>query len=79
MRQSSLFKLSLGIILTTFGLSSCDSSKLDLDLRNNNYDTSRAAQAVLEKRPKPDNRGIISYPNYQVAIARFGDTLTSIG
>jgi LysM repeat protein len=78
MSQSFLFKSSLGIMLATFGLSSCDTSNLDLDLRNNNYDTSLAAQAVLGKRPMPDNRGIISYPNYQVAIARFGDTLKSI-
>ena len=78
MGPSSLIKSSLGIMLATFGLSSCDTSNLDLDLRNNNYDTSRAAKAVLEKRPQPDDRGIISYPNYQVAIARFGDTLTKM-
>jgi LysM repeat protein len=78
MRQIDIFKSSVGIILATFGLISCDTSGLDLDLRNNNYDTSRAAQAVLEKRPKPDNRGIISYPNYQVAIARLGDSLQTM-
>ena len=29
-------------------------------------------------RPEPDNRGIISYPNYQVALAQSGDTLSSL-
>ena len=79
MRQSSIFYISLGILLATFGLSSCDTSNLDLDLRKNNFSTSSAVRAVLEKRRKPDDRGVISYPNYQVAIARFGDTLTSMG
>lgn len=78
MRQAGIFKSNVAIILTTFGLISCDTSGMDLDLRNNNYDTSRAAQAVLKKRPKPDNRGLISYPNYQVAIARLGDSLKTM-
>ena len=29
-------------------------------------------------RPAPDQRGVISYPGYQVAIARQGDTVASI-
>ena len=29
-------------------------------------------------RPEPDNRGVISYPNYQVAVARRGDTLEDV-
>ncbi len=30
------------------------------------------------ERPEPDARGVISYPTYQVAVAREGDTVTSI-
>ncbi len=30
------------------------------------------------ERPRPDKRGIISYPNYQVAVARRGDTLSDV-
>ena len=29
-------------------------------------------------RPEPDARGVISYPTYQVAVARDGDTVTTI-
>ena len=66
-------------MLAFFSLISCDTSNIDLDLRKNNYSTSNAVQNLLEERRKPDSRGVISYPNYQVAIARFGDTLESMG
>ncbi len=29
-------------------------------------------------RPEPDARGVISYPNYQMAVARRGDTVTDV-
>ncbi|TCS62390.1 murein DD-endopeptidase MepM/ murein hydrolase activator NlpD [Primorskyibacter sedentarius] len=54
---------------------------LDLDLRGrlgSSFDTSQAAQSVVATRPRPDDRGIISYPNYQVAVARRGDTLQTL-
>jgi murein DD-endopeptidase MepM/ murein hydrolase activator NlpD len=42
-------------------------------------DTSAAAaQATTTKRPAPDGRGVISYPSYQVAVARRGDTITTL-
>ncbi|WP_107495256.1 peptidoglycan DD-metalloendopeptidase family protein [Thalassobius sp. I31.1] len=53
----------------------------DLDLRNNfgnGIDTSGAVRQASSPRPRPDNRGVISYPNYQVAVARRGDDVTSL-
>lgn len=50
---------------------------LDWDLRTNGG-TSEAALASAA-RPSPDARGIISYPGYQVAVARRGDTVASVG
>lgn len=53
----------------------------DMDLRglgNGGLDTSSAAQQAMQDRPRPDARGVISYPNYQVVVARRGDTATSI-
>ncbi|WP_099823751.1 M23 family metallopeptidase [Oceaniglobus indicus] len=54
----------------------------DFDLRDNlgnAFDTSSAVMNVrTEVRPQPDNRGIISYPTYQVAVARNGDTLRTV-
>jgi len=60
-------------------LAGCD-EPLDLDLRGGfgGVDTSSAARGATASRPSPDDRGIISYPNYQVAVARRGDTLASL-
>ncbi|WP_298678533.1 LysM peptidoglycan-binding domain-containing M23 family metallopeptidase [uncultured Lentibacter sp.] len=58
----------------------CD-TPLDLDLRGklgSRMDTSSAARAASTERPQTDARGIISYPSYQVAVARSGDTLGSL-
>ena len=60
-------------------LPGCDD--FDLDFRNNfgnAPDTSGAARKASSVRPKADNRGVISYPNYQVAVARRGDTVTKV-
>ena len=65
---------------TSLTLAAC-SEGMDLDLRGffgNGWSTSNAARNATEERPAPDQRGVISYPNYQVAIARRGDTLTDV-
>ena len=56
------------------------SDPLDFDLRGlgGGFTTANAAQAPLAQRPVPDNRGVISYPNYQVAVAQRGDTLETV-
>ena len=54
-------------------------SDFDPDVRDlgNGFDTSAAVQS-LPTRPRPDDRGIISYPNYQVVVARQNDTIRGI-
>ena len=62
------------LVLTT----ACNTSTLDFDMRGkmgSRFDTSEAARNATANRPRPDDRGIISYPSYQVAVARRGDTL----
>ncbi len=59
-------------------LASCTMSELDWDLRNNAYDTTAGAQRATRDRPQPDARGVLSYPGYQVAVARRGDTVASV-
>lgn len=57
------------------------SEPLDFDLRGNlgGFSTAEAARNVgTANRPQPDDRGIISYPSYQVAVARRGDTVGSL-
>ncbi|MGB0440390.1 MAG: LysM peptidoglycan-binding domain-containing protein, partial [Paracoccaceae bacterium] len=69
------------LLVTATVLSGCSDGALDLDLRGkigNVFSTSDAARAAQAGRPDPDDRGIISYPNYQVAVARTGDTLTTV-
>ena len=61
-------------------LSACGGG-FDGDLRSYGdgvFSTSDAALQATGQRPAPDSRGIISYPGYQVVIARRGDTVDSI-
>lgn len=62
-------------------LAAC-SEPMDLDMRglfgDNAPSTAEAARAATSERPQPDDRGIISYPGYQVAVARRGDTLANL-
>ena len=53
---------------------------LDLDLRGSagQLDTSDAARNAAVVKPEPDARGVVSYPGYQVVMARRGDTVRSV-
>jgi murein DD-endopeptidase MepM/ murein hydrolase activator NlpD len=69
---------AFGLVLA---LGACGDGPLDLDMRGRMggpLDTSSAAVAATADRPEPDARGGISYPNYQVAVARRGDTVQSL-
>ncbi len=60
-------------------LAACD-EPLDFDLRglNGGFSTANAATNATADRPRPDARGVISYPNYQVVVAQRGDTLNDV-
>ncbi|MAY45700.1 MAG: peptidase M23 [Rhodobacteraceae bacterium] len=52
-----------------------------MDLRGNlgAFSTAEAAQtASTTKRPQPDARGVITYPNYQVVVSKKGETVSEI-
>ncbi|MCG6901699.1 MAG: peptidoglycan DD-metalloendopeptidase family protein [Rhodobacter sp.] len=76
-RRVNFPALTLGVGL--LALAACTDG-LDLDLRDvaGGFDTSDAARLRTERRPNPDDRGIISYPNFQVAVARRGDTVADV-
>ena len=63
-----------------FALLSACGQGLDYDLRglNDGFSTAGAAQVATAARPQPDSRGVISYPDYQVAVADRGDTIESV-
>ena len=64
------------LLLGTCALAACSGGtnpidNLDWDLRGGNVmTTAAAARGVTAARPTPDGRGVISYPGYQVAVAR---------
>ena len=70
---------ALGALLA---LGACDASRpFDLDMRGDAggpLDTSGAALQATDRRPQPDARGVLSYPGYQVAVARRGDTARTV-
>ena len=76
---------ALGLTSALAALSACTGgqpgmlSDLDWDFRGGNaLDTTDAARQATAARPMPDANGLISYPGYQVAVARRGDTVGSV-
>jgi murein DD-endopeptidase MepM/ murein hydrolase activator NlpD len=60
-------------------LSACvNTSRLDWDLRANGGDTTSAARQATAPAPTADANGIISYPDYQMAAARRGETVAAM-
>lgn len=67
--------LMAGVALAA--LAACEDYDLDMRDLGNGFDTT-AAVRQLPGRPRPDDRGVISYPNYQVVVARQDDTIRGI-
>lgn len=61
-------------------LQACSSGNLDWDLRAGDgaLNTSGGAQGGGMAQPSADGRGVISYPDRQVVVARSGDTVASV-
>jgi len=61
-------------------LAGCDGG-FDFDMRHlaDGFSTTPAVTERLSaERPEPDPRGVISYPTYQVAVARRGDSVADV-
>ena len=82
MIKPKLTKFKYFFLLTIlWKLSACENSSLsnfDFDFRGNSFDTSDAALQATQSRPKANELGIISYPTYQIAVARRDDTIESM-
>ena len=82
MMNSSLKLRLLGAAAGAMVLAGCDGGLggLDFDLRGGagQLDTSAAARNAGGQAPTPYTRGIISYPGYQVAVAKRGDTVRMV-
>ncbi|TCM80513.1 peptidoglycan DD-metalloendopeptidase family protein [Rhodovulum steppense] len=58
-------------------LAGCESG-WDYDFRDMGGSGAQAVRVESGPRPDPDSRGVISYANYQVAVARRGDNLGDV-
>lgn len=76
--RSAMRRCATGVAALTL-LAACE-GPYDYDLRGNvgGFSTADAALGATASRPAPDARGVITYPNYQVAVARQGDTVGDV-
>ena len=65
-------------LLAVVLLSACSGGDLDWDMRSNDSATSAAVGNATRDRPIPDDNGVISYPGYQVIVARRGDRVADL-
>ncbi len=59
-------------------LSACSDFDFDLRRSDNGLSTTEAARQATAARPRADARGIITYPDYQVVVARAGDSVSDV-
>ena len=79
--QPRFIKQYVIVACSTLALVGCGNiGDFDLDLRgaSGQLDTSEAVRNAPRSAPQPDERGIISYPGYQVVLAQRGDTVTKV-
>lgn len=87
--QARTSRVSLWLGAGVLALAGCSGDGINFDdisfdpdlrgsIRGEGFTTSAAARGATQPRPASDARGIISYPDYQVAEARSGDTLTTL-
>lgn len=71
---------ALLLTVSMAALGACTTSEFDWDLRSPSMgmDTTAAARQATTAPPQPDSRGVLSYPGYQVVLARRGDTVASV-
>jgi len=73
------FRNGLALGASLLVLAACvPTQRLDWDLRAGAGDTSDAARQATAAAPRPDANGVISFPDYQLATARRGDTVASM-
>lgn len=59
-------------------LGACSDFDLDLRRADNGFTTADAARQATVARPRPDARGVITYENHQVVVARQGDSVADV-
>lgn len=72
---------SLCALVAVCAVAGCDTAGIDYDMRDDLFGSFSTSTGTVtaQPRPAPDANGVISYDDYQVAVARSGDTPLSIG
>jgi len=71
-------RTTLAVGILGFTLTACD-DEFSLTKLGNKIDRPPSAIAgETDTRPPADQNGVITYPNYQVAVARDGDTVATV-
>lgn len=68
-------------LCSVLALAACDANNMDFDMRDafgGPFSTTGAVTAPAAPRPEADDRGVISYADYQVVLSRQGDTASTI-
>ena len=78
--MSRTFRQAASVGAAALLLASCGATGFDPDLRGwmPGALTTADAAARAAPRPQPDDRGVITFPTYQVVVARNGDTVSSV-
>ena len=72
--------IRLQSLISIISLAGC-SGNFDVDMRDQLgglLDTSAVASAAVANRPDQDIRGVITFTNYQVIVAKNGDRLSDL-
>lgn len=59
-------------------LAGCGGFDIDMRQPQSGFTTADAARTAVAPRPSPDARGVIVYPDYQVAVAQPNDTVGAV-
>lgn len=70
--------LSVAALVLLGACSGTSLGDLDWDMRGGSSDTSQEARQATASKPVPDANGVLSYPGYQLAEARRGETVGSM-
>lgn len=71
--------LAAGVLVLALSACTTQDGRFDWDMRARNAgNTAEAVRAATAPRPRGDDRGVISYPGYQVVIARRGETVAAV-
>lgn len=76
--MKTINRVSLLGSVALLALGACSDFDMDLRRTDSGFSTSEAARQATAARPRADARGVITYPDYQVVIARGGDSVADV-